>query len=180
MPHLLTYQYASATTMFGTVYANTPREGSTMNIAIATFHNRVSPRFDFAPAYLLVRVIDGVVQERSERSMQGVPDSRRAELLAGDNVAVLLCGGIRRSDFSSITQVGIEVYPGLMGETDDILRAFLRGELPRDKSWFGPLRRGTKRRRRGRGGNRQSAGRRHSRSADKPSLNRTDARTQSD
>ena len=47
-----------------------------MNIAIPVFGNRVSPRFDSAAAFLLVRVNDGVVIERAERRMGNAQEVR--------------------------------------------------------------------------------------------------------
>lgn len=100
-----------------------------MNIAIPMFGTRVSPRFDGAPSVLLVRVANGAVHGRVTESMEHVDGWQRARLLAGHNVDVLLCGGIRQSDYFSIVNAGIEVYPGLMGEADEVLDAYLKGNL---------------------------------------------------
>jgi predicted Fe-Mo cluster-binding NifX family protein len=100
-----------------------------MNIAIPMFGTRVSPRFDGAPSVLLVRVTNGAIHGRVTESMEHVGGWQRARLLAGHNVDVLLCGGIRQSDYFSIVNAGIEVYPGLMGEADEVLDAYLKGNL---------------------------------------------------
>lgn len=100
-----------------------------MNIAIPMFGTRVSPRFDGAPSVLLVRVANGAVHGRATESMENVGGWQRARLLAGHNVDVLLCGGIRQSDYFSLVNAGIEVYTGLMGEADEVLGAYLKGHL---------------------------------------------------
>ena len=110
-----------------------------MNIAIPIFGNRVSPRFDSAAAFLLIRVNNGIVRERTERPMQGARGCRRTELLTGDDVDVLLCGGIRQCDYYSVADAGIDVYPGLMGETNEVLEAFLRGEISKEGFCGGSL-----------------------------------------
>jgi predicted Fe-Mo cluster-binding NifX family protein len=102
-----------------------------MRIAIPMFGARVSPRFDSAPSLLLVSASDGAVQDETVESMEDVRGSGRIELLSGHGVDVLLCGGIRRCDYFSIVAAGIEVYPGLMGEAQDVLDAFLCGGLPK-------------------------------------------------
>ena len=151
-----------------------------MNIAIPVFGNRVSPRFDRAAAFLLVRVSDGIIRQRTERPMLGAVGLRLTELLTDDNVDVLLCGGIRRCDYFSIAETGIEVYPGLMGETNDILHAFLRGEMSRDSSWGTSFPAMTKKRGRGHGGNRRTPVRRRSRGSSMPGLNRSKGTARSD
>ena len=103
-----------------------------MKIAIPMFGHRVSPRFDSAPSVLLVGVDRGALLGRTQQSLEGVIGWRRVALLTGQNVNVLLCGGIRRSDYFSIVNAGIEVYPGLLGEADDVLDAFLRGDLSKN------------------------------------------------
>lgn len=100
-----------------------------MDIAIPVFGTRVSPRFDGAPSILLIRVTNGAVHGRATESMEDVGGWQRTRLLAGHNVDVLLCGGIRQSDYFSIVNAGIEVYPGLMGEVDEVLDAYLKGRL---------------------------------------------------
>ena len=102
-----------------------------MIVGIPVFGNRVSPRFDGAPALLLVDVSNGDVTPNKERSMIDARGWQSAEFLKSRRVEVLLCGGIRRCDYFSILDSGIEVYPGLMGEVDEILDTFLRGELTR-------------------------------------------------
>jgi predicted Fe-Mo cluster-binding NifX family protein len=54
---------------------------------------------------------------------------RRLGLLKKKQVDLLLCGGIRRRDCFSLINAGIDIRAGLMGEVDDILQAFLRGEV---------------------------------------------------
>jgi predicted Fe-Mo cluster-binding NifX family protein len=102
-----------------------------MRIAIPMFGARVSPRFDIAPSLLLVSASDGVVQDRTVESLDSVHGPHRIGLLLGREVDVLLCGGIRRCDYFSILNAGIEIYPGLIGEAQDVLDAFLCGGLPK-------------------------------------------------
>jgi predicted Fe-Mo cluster-binding NifX family protein len=132
-----------------------------MNIAIPVFGSRVSPRFDGAASFLLIRVEDGIVRERAERPMYDTQGWRRIEILAGNKVDVLLCCGIRQCDYYSIANAGIDVYPGLMGETEEVLEAFLKGEISRNGA-HGDLPPVTTRwrKRGGRRGNRTAPGRR--------------------
>jgi predicted Fe-Mo cluster-binding NifX family protein len=151
-----------------------PAEERSMNIAIPVFGKRVSPRFDSAATFLLVRVNDGAVLESTERSMQDAYGWRRTELLTGDKVNVLLCGGIRQCDYYSVANAGIDVYPGLMGETQEVLEAFLRGEISKEGFCGGLLPIMARRRRREGGcrGNGQGSGRKRAGATKTPGPNR--------
>ena len=129
-----------------------------MNIAIPKFGTRVSPRFDTAPSVLLVRANSGSVEERTELSLTQLGSWRRAGLLSGHEIDVLLCGGIRQCDYFSIVSQGIEVYPGLIGEVEDVLEVFLQGGLSKDGFCGGLIPVSPRRQRRGigRGSTRQT------------------------
>jgi len=103
-----------------------------MNIAIPIFRERISPRFDTAARFLLVEVENGVVNRRAEQAVEEDARCRRTEFLLRNRVDVLLCGGIRQCDYFSVVSAGIDVYPGLIGETNDVLDAFLSGEISKD------------------------------------------------
>lgn len=152
-----------------------------MNIAIPVFANRVSPRFDSADKCLLVRVSNGVVHERTEQPMRGVMGWRRAELLTKHSVDVLLCGGIRQCDYFAVADAGIDVYPGLMGEVNDILDAFFSGKISKDGfcGAFVPVQQRRRRRRAGRCSDDQRPGGRGPSGADARGLNGNDRRTRS-
>jgi predicted Fe-Mo cluster-binding NifX family protein len=102
-----------------------------MKIAIPMFGTKVSPRFDSAPSLLLVGASDGAVQNRMVESLEGIHGQHRIGLLSALGTDVLLCGGIRRCDYFSIVDAGIEIYSGLIGEAKDVLDAFLCGCLPK-------------------------------------------------
>jgi predicted Fe-Mo cluster-binding NifX family protein len=123
-----------------------------MRIAIPTFGTRVSPRFDSAPSLLLISTDGGAIQNRTVESMQDVYGHQRISLLSEAGADVLLCGGIRRCDYFSILNAGIDVYAGLMGRVEDILDAFLNGALPKGGVSGSPIAVGPRRRRQRAGG----------------------------
>jgi len=101
-----------------------------MRLALPKFGQRISPRFDCAARLLIVEVQGGAIQSRREESMEDLHRRYRIGLLLKRKVDVLLCGGIRRCDYFSFVNAGIDVYTGLMGEAEDILEAFLKGRIP--------------------------------------------------
>lgn len=52
-----------------------------------------------------------------------------AGVLAAGGVDVLICGGIGGGAINALAQTGIDIYPGAAGDCDDIVNAFLAGEV---------------------------------------------------
>jgi predicted Fe-Mo cluster-binding NifX family protein len=128
-----------------------------MNIAIPTFGSRVSPRFDLAARLLIVKIQGSEIADRREHNLERLYGCQRIGFLRAQNVDLVLCGGIRRSEYFWIVDAGIEVFAGLMGEVDDILDAFLKGDISARAPagvFAGRNRSGSGRRMRRRGGSR--------------------------
>lgn len=106
----------------------TPR-CSNMRIAVPIFGSRVSPRVDCASRILLVDVEEGAITKRWEESTESFQWRNLKLSIKQIGVNVMLCGGIRRCDFISLTGAGITVHPGLIGNVDDVLQAFLNGKI---------------------------------------------------
>ncbi|HPM77891.1 MAG TPA: NifB/NifX family molybdenum-iron cluster-binding protein [bacterium] len=106
-----------------------------MRIAIATFQTRISPRFDCANIVWLVDLEGENEVARTELSLAQTPPPARAALLRSHDVAVLLCGGLRRCDYFDLIDQGIEVIAGLMGEAQEMLTAYRQGRLDPAPCW---------------------------------------------
>jgi predicted Fe-Mo cluster-binding NifX family protein len=123
-----------------------------MRIAIPVFGTKISPRFDCAGNVLMVDVTDGSVTGRRLETIEPFRWRQQINALKEKGVEVLLCGGIRRCDYMMLVRIGINVCAGLVGEVDDIIDAFLRGEIAAEKtgefSWHmhARRRRGSRRR----------------------------------
>jgi predicted Fe-Mo cluster-binding NifX family protein len=101
-----------------------------MRIAMPVWEGRISPVFDVAGRLLVVETAHGKEVNRRDAPVQeGWPPSRVNQLtdLAID---VLICGGISRPLADSVRACGISVLSQTKGDTEQILSAFLRGELP--------------------------------------------------
>ncbi len=105
-------------------------------IAIPVFGTRVSPRFDFAQRALIIDVRDKKVDSSREVSFDICPIFDRLTFLLQQGVQVLICGGIRRCDYFALANAGITVFPGLVGEVDELMEMFFNGDLPRNESLF--------------------------------------------
>ena len=105
-----------------------------MRLALPMFGEKISPRFDCAARLLIVEVQGGAIRGRREESIEQIHRQSRIGFLLERKVNVLLCGGIRRRDYFSFVNAGIDVYAGLTGEAEDVLEAFLNGRIPRINS----------------------------------------------
>ena len=67
------------------------------------------------------------------RNRQRIPQSRRdldrVRLLNDQEVDTLICGGLQESFEDLVTARGIHVISWVVGEVEDVLGRFLRGEL---------------------------------------------------
>jgi len=132
-----------------------------MKVAIPVWNDCVSSVFDFAHRLLLVGIENGREVERSEVELKAESLPQRAGSLKNLGVDVLICGAISQALACMVTASGIQVLPYVTGSIDDVLQAYLTGQLLKPEfsmpgCWPG-ARRGFGRRRRGcqwRGGRR--------------------------
>jgi predicted Fe-Mo cluster-binding NifX family protein len=113
-----------------------------MKIAIPSFGNRVSPRFDCAEGVLLVSVDQGQPSNREELAFSGLAPHERINRLAEHGVDTVVCGGIDCWSVQSLQSAGITVYGWVAGEIEEALAALLAGNLGTDLTANGGGRRG--------------------------------------
>ncbi|HUW83903.1 MAG TPA: NifB/NifX family molybdenum-iron cluster-binding protein [Phycisphaerae bacterium] len=117
-----------------------------MRIAMAVWEQRVSPLFDVAGGLLL---IDAQGSLETARTSVALPDRelpRRVRRLVDLGVDVLICGGISQPLAGMVHASGIRLVPFTAGPVEQVLRAFLQGQLPCQAfvmpGWCGRCRRG--------------------------------------
>ena len=101
-----------------------------MRIAIPEWQGRVSPVFDVAVNLLLIDVEGGREVRREQRRLHGADDSlaRSGEFLSfGANI--LICGAISAPVEARLLASGVQVVGFTCGMVDDVLAAYLRGDL---------------------------------------------------
>ena len=100
-----------------------------MRIAIPILDSCVSPAFDFSHRLLLVEFEDGREARRSEAVL--VPESsvQRAGRLRDLEVNTLICGALSRDLARSVTGTGIEILAYVSGPIDEVLKAYITGQL---------------------------------------------------
>ena len=124
-----------------------------MKLAIPIYNSNISNVFDFAHRLLLVDIENGKEANRSEVALESRLLPQRASQLKNLEVDVLVCGAISRVLANMVTSSGIQLLPYVTGSIDDVLQAYLNGQLVQSQftmpgCWSG-ARKGFGRRRRG-------------------------------
>jgi predicted Fe-Mo cluster-binding NifX family protein len=98
-------------------------------IAVPVFRSRVAPVFDSCTKALLVVVKEGHEAERSELPLKNFSPSERIAFIQRAGVTDLICGGISQTVHTILENSGIHVTPGIAGQVEDVLAAFMDKRL---------------------------------------------------
>lgn len=126
-----------------------------MKIGIPTWGGVVSPVLDAAAELLVVELGElGEVGRRTEPLAAGFVH-RRAARVADLGIDLVICGALSRSFAEQLAELGVRVVPWISGRVEEVLQAFVRGELTERRFQMpGCCGRGGRRLRRGGGGRR--------------------------
>ena len=98
-------------------------------VAIPTWNGRVSPVFDTASRLLVVEVGEHGEFSRFETDIGEPFFPGKTVRLTGLGVDTLICGAISRPFATMITSAGIHLIPWISGNVEEVLQAFLHGNL---------------------------------------------------
>jgi predicted Fe-Mo cluster-binding NifX family protein len=100
-----------------------------MKIAIPIWGNRMSPVFDASSQLRIVDIADNRERTRTEINLQNQDLSRRCIHIRNLGVDILICGAITGYFARLLKATGIEVIPGISGNPEEVLSAYLNGTL---------------------------------------------------
>ncbi len=100
-----------------------------MKIAVPIWNGFVSSVFDFAHKLLLVDIENAKVVNQFEVALESQLLPQRTGNLKNLGVDVLICGAISQALANMVTASGIQVLPYVTGEVDNVLQAYLTGQL---------------------------------------------------
>ena len=100
-----------------------------MKIAVTYDNGEVFQHFGHTEQFKVYEVRDGAVASTEIVGSNGSGHGALAELLAGQAVDVLICGGIGGGAQAALMEQGIELCAGASGSADEAVAAYLRGEL---------------------------------------------------
>ena len=100
-----------------------------MRIAISIWEDKISPVLDTASKLL---IIDNKAQKESSRFEANllVQDmSQRCSFIRILDLDVLICGAVSRQFREMLKACGIKIISGISGPAEDVLDAYLQGDL---------------------------------------------------
>jgi predicted Fe-Mo cluster-binding NifX family protein len=101
-----------------------------MKVALTIWNGRVSPVFDVARHVLLLDVEAGRVVARYEEALPGTDPQSQADRLATLNAQTLICGAISKAMAGLLAGMNMTVIPFTAGCVEEVLAAWLAGNLP--------------------------------------------------
>ncbi len=100
-----------------------------MKIAVTYDKGNVFQHFGKTEFFKVYEVEDHKVISSEVISSNGAGHSALAELLAGQSVDVLICGGIGGGAQAALAEAGVELCAGAQGDVDQVVESYLKGEL---------------------------------------------------
>ncbi len=102
-----------------------------MKVALTVWENRVSPLFDAACMLLIADIQRGRVRKKRYQPFECKSPYLRAARLDDLEVNVLICGGISEFYANLIEARGIKIVSFVAGDIDEILEAYVNGDIYR-------------------------------------------------
>ena len=100
-----------------------------MKIAVTYDNGEVFQHFGKTESFKIYNVEDNTVVSSEVIGSNGTGHGALAGLLAEQGINILICGGIGGGAQAALTEAGIELYAGAQGNTDQVVEAYLKGEL---------------------------------------------------
>ena len=100
-----------------------------MKIAVTYDDGNVFQHFGRTEFFKVYETEDGKVVSSEVISSNGVGHGALAGVLAEQSVDVLICGGIGEGAQAALKEAGVELCAGAEGNTDQVVDAYLKGEL---------------------------------------------------
>ena len=100
-----------------------------MRVAMSIWDNRVSPVFDAARELLIANVEGRQLLDRQYENLGQQALGLRVDRIRALNVDTLICGAISQPLAEMMAAAGIRVIPFVAGDVEEVLAAYLTGDL---------------------------------------------------
>lgn len=106
-----------------------------MRLAVAYEDGNVFQHFGQTSQFKIYEIEEGNVVDAKLLSTQGVGHGAMALALNQLHIEAVICGGIGSGAMSAMKAMEIQVFPGVTGNADDALDAYLAGTLEYDADY---------------------------------------------
>ncbi len=100
-----------------------------MKIGIPIWEDKISPVFDTASRLLVIETDGKQEFSRYEAYLEVRGIAHRCFRIQGLGVDMLICGAISRPFLEKLMASGIRIIPGISGHPEDVLLAYLQGNI---------------------------------------------------
>lgn len=100
-----------------------------MRIAIPVWEEKVSPVLDTARRLLIVEAKEQEEVSRFEIFLDELDIARRCYRIRGLEVDTLICGAVSRPFLRMLMSAGMDIIPEISGPAEEVLAAYLKGDL---------------------------------------------------
>ncbi len=100
-----------------------------MKIGISVHDSKIAVALDFAPAVNIYELDGGRIGLEKTLRFENEILPVRAAMLADEGVGKLICGAVSGALAGMLSYSGIEVISGVTGNLDEVLEAFMNGNL---------------------------------------------------
>jgi len=98
-------------------------------LAIPNFGNRISPRFDYAETFQLIKIDNDKIIERNTIKIISHNRLERINMMLGLKPDIIICDGISELSIERLTENNIQIISWVNGEIEEILKKYLCGNL---------------------------------------------------
>ena len=105
------------------------KEEGAMRIAVTFDDGSVGQHFGRTEKFKVYDIDGGEIKTSQVVDTNGAGHGALAGFLRAAEVDALICGGIGMGARNAMTELGIQIYPGVDGEADAAVKAFLEGKL---------------------------------------------------
>ncbi len=102
-----------------------------MKAAVTYENGEVFQHFGRTPQFKVFEIENGEVVRSEVIDTNGTGHGALAGFLAAAGVNVLICGGIGGGAIAAMESMGIDLYAGASGDADEVIRAYIAGQLPK-------------------------------------------------
>lgn len=103
-----------------------------MKLAVTYENGQVFQHFGHTEAFKIYEIQEGKIVSEEVIGTDGQGHGALAGFLKVQSVETLICGGIGGGARAALAEAGIRLYPGVSGDADEAVKAFLEGQLEFD------------------------------------------------
>ena len=116
-----------------------------MRIAIPIWEDKISPVFDTALKLLVVEIKDMREESRFEYHIDESDLSQKCQRIRKLNLDTLICGAISHVFLQMLLASGLDVIQEISGPAEDVLKAYLKGNIFQSRFLMPGCRKGLRR-----------------------------------